>query len=669
MPGDPSAEGWALLHALPTPALVLGLDEVVIEANRHAEVLHGAAPGSLVGRRYDELYRPRGRDEGGPRRRDAGQRSVWGTRPDGTFAAEIAMAPTRTPSGMVVVATVRDVSARGWSEGLIAAERPVLEAIALGEPAPEALGQMLRAIEGLVPDVAGAILFADADGTRLRAGVSSQLSPEVMAALDGLDVATGDSPCARAARTRRLAVVRDLAAERELSAAGARLLTDGFRACWSSPILASDGALLGTFTLFHHSPRAPGKADLTVIEHSTHLASIALERARVENVRLETERRYETLSQLTSDFAYAFSFLPDGGAKVEWVTDAFARITGYDVPEWERRGAWRGIVHPDDLLAFEQRGPRLLRGESVSSDVRIVTRSGDVRWLHVTSHPVWDDAREHVIGVIGAAHDFTARKEAEDAKTMFLATASHELKTPLTVIRGFAQMLGDERMREGLGPDAAKTIERRAIELARIVDRILLSSRLETGKTRLELGPVVVAPILRERVEAFAAATARAIDLDVGNVPAALGDHDAIVTVVDHLLENALKYTPDQGAIAVFAEATTDVVTIAVADHGIGMTPEQAARCFEKFWQAESTDVRRFGGTGIGLYIVRSLVEGMGGQVFVESAPGEGSTFIVSLRRADVRAPDGEDVDPGVGDPSMIREFMRQLGIPARRDQ
>jgi hypothetical protein len=103
------------------------------------------------------------------------------------------------------------------------------------------------------------------------------------------------------------------------------------------------------------------------------------------------------------------------------------------------------------------------------------------------------------------------------------------------------------------------------------------------------------------------------------------------------------------------------------------MTAEQATHCFERFWQAEATDVRRFGGTGIGLYIVRSLVEGMGGAIGVTSAPGEGSTFTVELRRADRLDVDVSDDGPAGseqerGEPSMIREYMRQLGLNVEQE-
>jgi len=138
--------------------------------------------------------------------------------------------------------------------------------------------------------------------------------------------------------------------------------------------------------------------------------------------------------------------------------------------------------------------------------------------------------------------------------------------------------------------------------------------------------------------------------------------------VVDHLLDNAIKYSPGGEPVEIRVWDDDGGVYIEVADHGVGMDDEQAAHCFDKFWQAESSDVRRFGGTGIGLYIVRSLVDAMGGRVEVRSVKGEGTTFKLAFARLDAvaRPIPGEGQEEGVGERTSIREFMRQIGVPER---
>jgi signal transduction histidine kinase len=155
------------------------------------------------------------------------------------------------------------------------------------------------------------------------------------------------------------------------------------------------------------------------------------------------------------------------------------------------------------------------------------------------------------------------------------------------------------------------------------------------------------------------------VDLQIDpHVAKVLGDEAALATVFEHLIDNAVKYSPDGGRITVDA-AAGERVEVTVSDEGIGMHPDQTAHCFEKFWQAESTDVRRFGGTGIGLYIVQSLIEAMGGRISVRSEPGVGTSFLVELIPYLEHRP-VEEKPAGIGEMTMIQEFMRQIGVPRR---
>jgi signal transduction histidine kinase len=263
--------------------------------------------------------------------------------------------------------------------------------------------------------------------------------------------------------------------------------------------------------------------------------------------------------------------------------------------------------------------------------------TGERQPLLATALPVIDRDGA-VVEVVHSFRDITKLKQADEAKTLFLATASHELKTPLTVIRGFSQMLAlpDNPMTEDERRTALRAIDVRARQLTGIVDRLLLGSRIESGRIDLTLEAVDAAPILHELVNALHAATAREITVEIDDeLPPLEVDAAAFTTIVDHLLDNAVKYSPGGGAVILFATALGDHVELTVSDEGVGMTDEQAANCFDRFWQAELTDVRRFGGTGIGLYIVRSLVEAMNGRIMVSSAPGEGAAFTVELQRAD----------------------------------
>ena len=189
----------------------------------------------------------------------------------------------------------------------------------------------------------------------------------------------------------------------------------------------------------------------------------------------------------------------------------------------------------------------------------------------------------------------------------------------------------------------------------------------------VEQCPVDLRAILSERVVAVrgAAATAsRSVLLRApARLPAAVADAGAVRAVLDHLLSNALRFSPDERPVMIAASADRRWVRVSVSDYGVGMSDADMARCFEPFWHGEARAGQR-SGTGIGLYIVRSLVEKMGGQVWVRSSPGKGSTFTIALPRAvaGTSTPTGKEdaAAPRLinGEQTVIGEFMRQLGVP-----
>jgi len=563
------------------------------------------------------------------------------------------------------IAVLGEATSSAKVESEIEFERSTLGLIAAGLDAPVVFAHAGRALEEML---GGSLAFFAADRalTKLSLVETDAVAPAIAKAFaQGIPISPDAPACGQAAARKRPVIVRDLAAGSTVdSGTKQALLEHGARACWSVPVLTESSEVLGTIGAFHPEPRAPRREETALLEKAASLAALVLARRRSDEDGFALEHRYRTLATMSSDFAYCFEMQDDGPPRLAWVTDAFQRITSYEPEEWVRAGAWRGIIHPDDLLAFEQRLPRLMGGEEVTGEFRIVTKSGEVRWLSVLTRPIVDPASSRVTSIIGSAHDFTARKEAEDTKTMFLATASHELKTPLTVIQGFAQMLGTGHADEEIGTEAVGAIRRRAVQLNKIIDRILLSSRIETGRAPVTLTAVDPRPILDELVDSLGGASQRDIAVEAGEIPLIKADADAFTTVIDHLLDNAVKYSPDGGKIRVLARGDQDRVLFEVADEGIGMTEAQVERCFEKFWQAESSDVRRFGGTGIGLFIVRSLVEAMGGGVEVTSSPGKGTRFTIALPRA----PEPAEHEGQPREPSIVKEFMRQLGIPARRE-
>jgi signal transduction histidine kinase/DNA-binding LytR/AlgR family response regulator len=235
-----------------------------------------------------------------------------------------------------------------------------------------------------------------------------------------------------------------------------------------------------------------------------------------------------------------------------------------------------------------------------------------------------------------------ARNEAEaanNAKSTFLATMSHEIRTPMNGVLGMIEVLE----RQGLDQVQLRTVStiRHSSEtLLRIIDEILDFSKIEAGRLELESTAFSLSGLIQGALDTFrpqAVAKGLALDaeIDPGSDDALIGDPTRVRQVLFNLLGNALKFT-DRGAVRVRAGTTRlsggrTRVTLAVSDTGIGLGAEECARLFKPFAQADSSITRRFGGTGLGLSIVRRLAELMEGDVHVESAPGAGSTFTVTL--------------------------------------
>jgi PAS domain S-box-containing protein len=256
--------------------------------------------------------------------------------------------------------------------------------------------------------------------------------------------------------------------------------------------------------------------------------------------------------------------------------------------------------------------------------------------------------------------DVTAAKELEEAKDLFLATTSHELRTPITVVQGFASTLASrwDKLEDADRRSAVQTIADRAGSLARLVEQLLLGSRAGADQLRVSNGPFDVADLLRGAAVAFRPLSElHTLSVDVPDeLPAAHGDPMATDIIVGQLLENAYKYSPKGGAVTVRARLAGDRIEVTVEDEGIGIRPEDRDRVFDRFVQAEAGDRRRFGGIGLGLYIVRQLALAQDGEIAAGDGSRGGTTMRLTLRRAPHPAGTGSHPIPALPKPRPASE-------------
>jgi PAS domain S-box-containing protein len=246
-------------------------------------------------------------------------------------------------------------------------------------------------------------------------------------------------------------------------------------------------------------------------------------------------------------------------------------------------------------------------------------------------------------GTVYAFRDLTDARQLEEIKADFIATASHELRTPLAAVYGAAQTLLrhdfalDETGRERFVSLIADESER----LGRIVNEILLANQLDAGRLDLEEEPFDGRDLVERVVDATRMHAPPSVTLTIntnGELPQVAADLDKVRQVLVNLVENAIKYSPDGGKVEVGADTHDDFVRFHVRDEGLGVAADEQERIFEKFYRADPQMTRGVGGTGLGLYICRELIDRMGGRIWVEPNEEKGSTFFFELRTADVLA-------------------------------
>ncbi|MCX5792723.1 MAG: ATP-binding protein [Elusimicrobia bacterium] len=273
----------------------------------------------------------------------------------------------------------------------------------------------------------------------------------------------------------------------------------------------------------------------------------------------------------------------------------------------------------------------LSSGRPVSFEIEPAAAPGTV--LSVSASPIADN------GVIGGcvlvARDITVPRKLEAMRRDFVANVSHELKTPLTAIRGCAEtLLGGALEDKEHGPGFARSICEQAVRLDTLVDDLLKISYAESGRAQLEKAPLELRALADATAQSLAAVLARTRVSVLNLVPAGLtvnADRDKLSQVLINLLDNAAKYNREGGEIKISAAADGGQVKISVEDNGPGISAAHLPRIFERFYRVDKARSRELGGTGLGLSIVRHLVELHGGSVGVESAEGRGSAFWFTL--------------------------------------
>ena len=583
-------------------------------------------------------------------------------------------------TGLLLAAAITE---RKTSERRRAAAYAVGDALVGAPNLIQAAPAMLRAICENLDWQIGALWLVDPIAQRLHCVAfwtgSARDSIEFRAATEELRFSSGVGLPGRVWASGKATWIEDMVLESDFPRARAARAA-GIHAAFAFPICLDD-EVLGVIECFTHTAAAAdGDLLRTMATAGTQVGQF-IGRKRIEGALLAGQRRTGAILESALD---AIIGMDHQGVVTEF-NPAAERIFGYS----RKEALGRELA---DLLI-----PRALRNSH---------RGGLARYLSTGHGPFIDrrietsachaDGREFPVEVsitrvpgddpprfTGFVRDLTARAHAEreremllqrestarrDAETAnrakddFLATLSHELRTPLNAIVGWTRMLLDGTMDEGSTRRALQVIDRNAHLQVQLVADILDVSRIITGGLTLDIRPVDLGAVIGTALEsARPAADAKRIQIHsrlAASARLAEGDPQRLQQIIWNLVTNAVKFTGSGGSVEVdLLDAGDDRIRIRVADDGAGIDPAFLPHVFERFRQADGSVSRQHGGLGLGLAIVRHLVELHGGTVRAESAgPGKGSTFTVDLPRA---APDG------VPDEVPYLRFMERDGTPA----
>jgi len=282
------------------------------------------------------------------------------------------------------------------------------------------------------------------------------------------------------------------------------------------------------------------------------------------------------------------------------------------------------------------------------SDVRQLTLLMEGMWRLIQRKKAEDTLREYaqelsyVNEELSRANDELSEaneelKSLDRMKDEFLSNVSHEFKTPLTSIQGYSQLISDGTLGDinEQQQKAVSTVIRNSERLRRLVDSLLYLSRAQAGKIRYSFDRVQIADVIDnsiQDVELQAKSKNITIKKDLPDeMPLFNADRDKLMDVLINLTDNAVKFTPDGGTITISSYVEEKSLHISVKDTGIGIPKDKIPNLFQRFYQVDASGKRKYGGTGLGLYICKKIVEDHGGNIWVESTEGEGSTFHIQF--------------------------------------
>lgn len=394
--------------------------------------------------------------------------------------------------------------------------------------------------------------------------------------------------------------------------------------------------VVGVIFIFRSYADLFSQNDRSLLRSFADQAAIAVQNAQLYTQISEEKQRLDALLDTAADGIMILS----PGQQVERGNPALARILGVKIEDIQ------GKQH--DQIVRWAKPPQGLTLESAEAGGWPLTAhaqlyvEGDLARpkglppmpVGITYAPLQTESGI-LLNIIATVRDITRFRQAEEMKSTFISVISHELKTPVALIKGYVSTLRreDARWNKAVVEDSLAVIEEEADRLTLMIENLLDASRLQAGGMPIKRADVLLPEIARRLAKRFETQTSRhqfSVDFPE-DFPIILGDETRLEQVVSNLISNAIKYSPE-GEIRVSGQVRPDVVIVCVSDQGPGISPEDAPHIFDRFYRAPDT-ARQTKGAGLGLYLARSIVEAHGGRIWVDTEAGKGARICFSLPR------------------------------------
>ena len=421
----------------------------------------------------------------------------------------------------------------------------------------------------------------------------------------------------------------------------ARTLDINLRQIVALPMVMANN-MLGILFIFRSYAGAPSENDHRLLQSFADQAAIAVHNARMYEF---TNQERQRLAAILDHSADGVMILDEQLRVVRW-NRALTRMTGWNVDQTTGRHhdvvvRWKHRDVGPDITAAVAAGWPYAAAEDSSPQTLYVEGDlerldGSVLSIGITYAPLVR-ADGGLQNVIGNVRDITHFREAEQLKSTFISVISHELKTPVALIKGYADTLSRDdadwdtaTIRNGLG-----VIVEEADRLTDLIENLLAASKLQAEGMRLDIDDVFLPAIIEQAIDRLPNLTdSHHVEATIQeNFPVIQGDATRLRQTVDNLLSNAVKYSPNGGLITITASYDTNQVQVAVTDEGAGIPPEQLERIFERFHRVDNTLTKKTQGTGLGLYLAHAVVTAHGGHIWADNNPTGGATFTFTLPR------------------------------------